>query len=490
MKKLLRILLRLGIFALIILAGIMGIKTLSFSSRQIPVETVQLPPAPEQAPLRLAKAISFPTVSKEGWVDTAAFLELDTFLRNSFPLVDSLLELQMVNNFSRLYRWPGQNAKLPPILLIGHLDVVPVEAASQEAWTAPPFGGEIRDDKIWGRGALDDKVSCLGLLEAVEQLLREDYTPGRTVYLAFGHDEETGGKQGAVAIAEHLQKKGLSFDYVLDEGQVILSDALPGLEAPLAMIGIAEKGAVSLRLTARLKDGGHSSMPPSETAIGVLSEAIHKLENNPFPARIDGAAQAMLKHAGPEMFLPYKALFANLWLTEPLLINVFSGDAASNAIIRTTTAPTMIEGGVKENVLPVQASATVNFRILPGETVESVQGYVQNTIDDERITVKIIEAAGSSNPSPVSPANSFGFQVIQRTIQETFPEVVVAPSLVIAATDSRHYTALSDHIYRFLPVQLEHSDLSRFHGIDERIEKEQYWRVVQFYRRLVENSCR
>lgn len=490
MKKLLRLLLRLGLFALIILAGIMGIKTLSFSSKQIPVEAVQLPPAPEQGPQRLAKALSFPTVSKEGWVDTAAFLELDTFLRQSFPLVDSLLELKMINGFSRLYRWPGRNAKLPPILLIGHLDVVPVEEAGRSDWTAPPFGGEIRDDIIWGRGALDDKVSCLGLLEAVEQLLREDYTPGRTVYLAFGHDEETGGDRGAVAIAEHFEKQGLTFDYVLDEGQVILSDALPGLEAPLAMIGIAEKGAVSLRLTARLKDGGHSSMPPVETAIGVLSEAVRQLENNPFPARIDGAARAMLQHAGPEMFLPYKVLFANLWLTEPLLIRVFSADAASNAVVRTTTAPTMIEGGVKNNVLPVQAAATVNFRILPGETVQSVREYVENTIDDERVTVEVIEAAGFSNPSPVSPTSAFGFQVIQRTIQETFPEVVVAPSLVIAATDSRHYTGISDHIYRFLPVQLERSDLNRIHGINERIGKDQYWRVTQFYRRLVENSCR
>jgi carboxypeptidase PM20D1 len=487
MRRLKRLLLRLFLFGIVILAGVMTINTLSFSSKQIPVEAVELPPFPKGAPARLAQAVQFPTVSRDNHIDTLAFLRLDTFLRTAYPLVDSMLEMQLVNGFSRLYKWPGQKAKLPPILLMGHLDVVPVESPD---WAEEPFGGVVKDDFIWGRGTLDDKASCLGLLEAAEQLLRENYTPGRTVYFAFGHDEEVSGLQGAKAIARRLAKQGVEFDFVLDEGQLIINDAMDGLNRPLALIGIAEKGYVTLELIAELEEGGHSSMPPPETAVGILSKAVVTLQENPFPADINGPTGAMLRHVGPEMTLPYKVLFANTWLTGGLLRRVLASDPAAAALIRTTTAPTIIEGGVKDNVLPTSASATVNFRILPGETVESVQRYVDRTIDDTRVRVEVKNPDAAQNPSPVSETSAFGFQVIQRTIQEVFPEAVVAPSLVIGATDSRHFTGFSNHIYRFLPLQLEHADLSRIHGIDERVGVENYERAVRFYRRLIENSCK
>lgn len=487
MRKLKRLLLRLAIFSIVILAGVMTVNTLSFSSKQIPVDAVELPPPPEGAAARLAQAVQFPTVSADDHIDTAAFMRLDTFLRAAFPMVDSMLELQLINGYSRLYKWPGQNAKLPPILLMGHFDVVPAESAG---WSVDAFAGVVEEGFIWGRGTLDDKVSCLGLLEATEQLLAEEYTPGRTVYLAFGHDEEVSGQAGAKAIAERLEKQGVRFDYILDEGQFVINEAMAGLSQPLAMIGISEKGYVTLQLTTELPEGGHSSMPPPETAVGILSKAVATLQANPFPADINGPTGAMLRHVGPEMSLPYKMLFANQWLTGGLLRRVLTADPAAAALIRTTTAPTVIKGGVKDNVLPTTASATVNFRILPGETVQSVQRYVERTINDDRVQVEIKNPDFAQNPSPVSETSAFGFQVIQRTIQEVFPQAIVAPSLVIGATDARHYSSVSDHIYRFLPLQLDRSDLPRLHGIDERVGTENYERAVQFYRRLIENSCK
>lgn len=488
MKKIFRLFLRLAIFAFVIIAGIATVKTVGFTSKQIPVEPVEPIAIPEEAVERLSKAVQIPTISEENKIDTAAFLKLDTLIRQAFPNVDSLLEKTYINRFSLVYKWAGRNPKLPSVLLMGHMDVVPVE--SESAWSVSPFSGEVREGYIWGRGTMDDKLNVFGVLEAAEILLKEDYQPERTVYFAFGHDEEIGGRHGALAIAEMFEKQGIRFEYVLDEGQVIVENALPGLDPPLGMIGVAEKGYVTLNLLAKLKDGGHSSMPPKETAIGVLSKAIVKLQENPFPGKIDGATKGLLQHAGPEMNFPYNVLFANLWLTEGLLKNIFSGKPSSNALIRTTTAPTIIAGGVRANVLPTLASAKINFRILPGETIESVTKYVQNTIDDPRVTVEIDNGDFGQNPSPVSDESTFGFLVIQKSIREIFPGTVVAPALVIGATDSRHYQSVADQIYRFQPIQISLEDTKRFHGIDERISIENYKQAIRFYKQLIFNSCK
>lgn len=488
MRKLVRLILRLAIFAFVIIAGVATVKTVGFTSKQIPVEPVEPIAIPESAIEHLAKAVQIPTVSEENKVDTTALLNLDTLIQQAFPNVDSLLEKTYVNRFSLVYKWAGRNPKLPPVLLMGHMDVVPVE--SEAAWSVPPFSGEVRDGYIWGRGTMDDKLNVFGILEATEMLLKEDYQPERTVYFAFGHDEEISGEHGAKAIAAKFEQQGIQFEYVLDEGQLIVENALPGLDAPLGMIGVAEKGYVTLNLTAKLEEGGHSSMPPKETAIGVLSKAIVKLQENPFPGKIDGATKGLLHHAGPEMNFPYNVLFANLWLTEGLLKNIFSDKPSSNALIRTTTAPTIFDGGVKDNVLPTTASAKINFRILPGETIQSVTKYVQNTIGDPRVSVAVNEAEFGQNPSPISDESTFGFRVIQKSIREIFPGTVVTPALVIGATDSRHYQPVSAQIYRFQPIQINLDDTKRFHGIDERISIENYQQAIRFYRQLILNSCK
>lgn len=484
MKRILRLVLSLFLILLIILV----VRTFLFSSRQIPVDPIQGEPVPEGAISRMAKSVNFPTISSALGVDTSAFLAFDTFLRASFPLVHEKLDWKYENDFSRVYKWGGSNPKLPPVLWLAHLDVVPVEEESRNAWSQPPFAGIVADDYIWGRGTLDDKVNVMGMLEVVEQMLKEGYQPTRSLYLAFGHDEEVGGR-GAMAIAESFQRQGLSFEYTLDEGSLIIEDALPGLDGPVAMIGLSEKGFASLRLAVSLDEGGHSSMPPKETAIGIISKAIAKMEAHPFPARMGEPTRSLLTYAGPEMNFPLRMVFANLWLTDGLLARLLSQKNTSSAIIRTTTAPTIIEAGVKENVLPTTASAIVNFRIIPGETPETVKERIIKVVDDDRVDVSFYNVTSPSAPAPVSETSAFGFQVIHKTIRELVPQAVVAPGLVVGATDSRHYLNVSKQTYRFMPVIVDSDDISGIHGIDERIHIDNYKRLIQWYRRLLENSC-
>ena len=491
MRKLIRLLIRLCLFAFVVIAGIATVKTIAFSSKQIPVNPVETIMVKEDAAQRLAEALAIPTIAQQGNLDSLPFFQLDTFIQLNYPNVDSILEKTRIGTLALFYKWPGKNPKLPPILLMAHQDVVPAEPSTLDDWTKPAFGGKISDGFIWGRGALDDKSSLFSILEAVEMLIKEGYQPERSIYLAFGHDEEVGGQNGAVQIADYCQKEGIQFDYVLDEGQIVLNNALGGLDAPLAMIGIAEKGYATLTLTATLEEGGHSSMPPKQTAVGILSRAITRLEDKPFPAKIDGATAALFNHVGPEMRLPFKVLFANRWLTKNLLIAQMSSSNTSNALLRTTTAPTMLRGGVKDNVLPTKASAKVNFRIIPGETVDDVVESVRKVINDKRVIVAKPDNPGKGfDPSPISDINAFGFQVIQTTIQQIFPDVVVAPSLVVGGTDARHFTKVSDHIYRFIPIQLSKADLTSIHGINEKISVEGYKRMIRFYRQLILNSCK
>ena len=490
MKKLQRLLFRLLIFILLIIIGAVCLKTITYTPKQFTYAPVGKIEVSDDVVKRLAGAVRFPTVSYEDRVDTIAFRNLHAFIDKEFVLVDSFLEKSMVNEFSAVYYWPGKNQNLKPVLLLAHLDVVPVEKESQNLWTQPPYSGKIENGIIWGRGTLDDKVSAFGMLEAIELLLQKNYQPERSIYLAFGHDEEVGGENGAIAMARQFKQEGLDFEFVLDEGSVVLENALPGLSKPLAMIGNSEKGYTTLSLTARLSQGGHSSMPPKETAIGVLSKALVALEENPFPGKIDGPIKELFDHVGPEMEWPHKMIFANLWLFEGILVNQLSATPTSNAILRTTTALTMLDAGVKENVLPSQANAKINFRILPGETPATVADHVRKIINDDRIEVKEENPEFSSAPSKISSTTSFGYNVLQRTAREIYEDVIVAPMVVIAATDSRHYNEVSDNIFRFLPIQLTNDDLKCIHGVDEKISIDTYKKAIQYYYQLILNGSK
>ena len=467
MRKLRRLLLTLFLLGLVALAAVFTVNTISFSSKQITVQPVEPVKVSNEAVERLAAAVRIPTISYDSGIDTAAFRQMDTFFKKNYALTDSLLEKETTGSFSHVYKWPGQNARLSPVLLMAHLDVVPIEEKGT-AWTAKPFGGNISEGYLWGRGSMDDKSSACAILEAVEMLLRVDYVPQRTVYIAFGHDEEVGGENGAKRIAESFKQRGIEFEFILDEGNMILENAMPGLEKPLAMIGVAEKGYVTLDLTVSLEEGGHSSMPPPGSAINILSDAIIQLRNHPPPAKIEGPLRDMLEHAGPEMGLLQKVIFANLKWTKGLVKWQMSRSPATNAMLRTTVAPTIISGGFKENVLPGRVSAKVNCRILPGESVRSVMNYVYETIDDDRVIVSLSKGTPANEPPAVSGTGTFGFSVLQTTIGETVPDAIVRPSLIIRTTDSRHYQEVSKNIYRFLPIQIPKDEIKRFHGTHER----------------------
>ncbi len=489
MRKLKRLILQFFLLLLIIGIGMIVFNFVNFNSRQISgINPIDETYVDDLALERLSDAIKINTASLREKIDTQQFLLLDSLMMASFPNVYKELNVISVNQFSKVLKWKGRDSQLKPVLLLAHLDVVPVDTNAMLHWQQNPFSGAIINDTIWGRGTLDDKISAFGILEASEQLLKENYFPERDIYFAFGHDEEISGLRGAKEIAKLFKSKNLEFEYVLDEGTLVLNDAMPGLSKPLALIGIAEKGYVTLNLNVELDEGGHSSMPGKETAIGIISKAINNLQENPFPARIDGASAELFAHVGPEMSPLFKTLFSNMWLFESVLINQLGNISTSNAMIRTTTAPTIISGGFKENVLPTTVNAKVNFRILPGETKESVVNYVKNIIDDQRVS--ITQIPGGSDPSKVSSTESFGYRVLERSIKEIFPETIICPSLVVAGTDSRHYQEVSENILRFLPIQLEKSDLTRIHGYNECIPISGYKKAIRFYYQLIKNSSK
>lgn len=484
MKKL-----ALALFAaLVLLLAVMLVRTARFGAEQASVSAAAAFTAPAGAAERLAEGIRIPTVSNQDSArfDTVAFAAFHALLRQRFPRVHAALRRETIAGYSLLYTWPGTAPRLPPVLLMGHMDVVPVEPGTEARWARPPFSGALQGGFVWGRGALDDKVSVMGTLEAVEMLLAEGFAPRRPVLLAYGHDEETGGR-GAQAIAALLRGRGVRPWMVVDEGGVIGRGLMPGVARPTALVGIAEKGFVSVELEVET-EGGHSSMPPRHGSIGRLSAAIARLEDAPLPARLDGPALQLFGRVGPEMPFAQRMVFANLWLTRPLVIRTLAGAPSSNAMIRTTTAPTIFQAGTKENVLPSRARAVVNFRILPGDSVAGVVAHVRRTVADTSIRVRAMETF-SSEPSPVSRTDGEPFRVLERSIRQAAPDAVVAPYLVVGGTDARHYAGLSDAVYRFMPVRMEQADLDRIHGTDERIAVRDYEAAIGFYRQLLLNAA-
>jgi len=418
--------------------------------------------------------------------EVAAFLELQALLARSYPSVHALLELERISDLSLLFRWRGRDPSLPVVVLLAHQDVVPVDPASLDDWSHPPFEAVVSDGYIWARGALDDKLSLFAVLEAVDGLLVEGYQPRRDIYLAFGHDEELGGSLGAAQIARILGERNVPVGLVLDEGGAMLDGMMPGLQGPLAVVGVAEKGYLSLVLSVRGK-GGHSSAPPPETVIGILSRAIVRLEQEPFPTRLDGASRAFFERGvGPESPFAYRMLYANLWLTSPLVQAVMVRVSGAASMLRTTTAPTIFNAGLKDNVLPARAEAVVNFRLLPGDISESVMERVRRIIDDPRIEVRARPKL--REPSEISSMDSVAFETVARSIREVFPGTIVSPFLMVAGTDARYFHALCDCVYRFVPLKLSVSDVTRAHGTDERVPLDGLSDAVRFYRRLIENS--
>jgi carboxypeptidase PM20D1 len=484
MKRALAVLLLLAVAFL----GVLAYGASRLRSRQQPAERVELAAVDADAAAeRLAAAVRIPTVSHFEGVgdDRAVFFRFHDFLATTFPGLHAAASRELVADRTLLYTWKGRDPSLAPVLLCAHQDVVPVPADAEAAWTHPPFSGEIADGFVWGRGSMDDKGNLMAILEAAEQLLAQGFQPQRTVLFAFGHDEEVGGT-GAQAVAGLLAQRGLLPEFVLDEGMAVVSGMFPGLARPVAMIGIAEKGYLSLRLVVEQK-GGHSSTPPRHTAAGILATAIHNLERAPMPARIDGVVRDLFDYIGPELPFSARLVFGNLWLTEPLLRRQLAANPGTNAAMRTTTAVTMLSGSPKDNVLPSRAEAVVNFRLLPGDGPERVIEHVRAAIGDERVAVEPTREAREA--SAVSPVDSPDFERISRVVRQVFPEALVAPTLVLGGTDARHYGEVSQDVYRFGPYRFDPSDLARAHGIDERTSVAGHADAVRFFVQLLKASA-
>lgn len=428
----------------------------------------------------LAQAVRIPTVSADA---ASGLTDLHTYLIERFPNTFDALEVERVGEGTLLLRWTGSDPSAQPVLLMAHQDVVPADATE---WPHGPFEGATADGYLWGRGALDDKAALVGILEATESLLAEGHAPARDLYLLFGHDEEVGGS-GARSAAELLASRGIRFEVVLDEGGFVLTDPpFPGLEAPLGLIGVAEKGSVDIELVA---DGepGHSSVPPDRTAIGQLAEALSRVGRRPMPARLEAIAplaETVAEGVDARTALVYR----NLPRLAPVAERILSSDPTTNALIRTTFAPTMLAAGDRPNVLPSQARAVVNVRVLPGDTVDGVLDHLRQAVGD-RAAVRMLEGGLHSEPSPISDHTSPVYLTLATAVEEVFPGTVAAPWVLVAATDSRHLVPLADQVLRFRPYRIATADRARIHGVGERIRLDDAGPAVELYRHLIREWC-
>jgi len=474
-----------------------------FSSMQMKgVEKVTIKVDIDGAAKRLSKAVQFPTISNQDRndFDTKAFTGYHQFLVEAYPNVHKTLKKEVLGKprpYSLLYTWEGKDPSLQPALFYAHIDAVPVPDDSRDQWKQEPFSGAIVDGYIWGRGVLDDKNQIHGILEAAEMKIKEGWQPSRTIYFVFGQDEEVGGPEGAKHIADVLEKRGIKrFAFVMDESAPITPGIFPGIPDNTALIGIAQKGYVSLELAINAV-GGHSSQPPAESNIGILAKAITKLEAAPFPYRIHPALRAQYRYLGPELDKKLQPLFAavafgkdgEMTEKEKQFIEVMAKDPVTRAMMHTTIAVTMFNAGIKDNVLPPSASAVVNFRPMPGDTPEVIIAHVKKAIHDDRITVKDISA--STPATAVANPEGKGYKALEKTIRQIWGnDLIVAPFFVIGGSDSKHFQArpFAPDVYTITGIQLENTkEFEGFHGVNERIRVDEYAKTIGFFYQMFNN---
>lgn len=481
------------LLAVAALAGVLVFNTMNYGAEPVGGR-VSLPEPPEISAERgaqnLSRAIQFKTVTlangdpRPG--QDGEWLAMHAWLQEAYPAAHAAMTREIVpGTLTLLYTWQGSDPSLKPLLLMAHQDVVPVNMGTEGDWEGEPFAGEIIDGYIYGRGAIDDKGSLIGLMEAAEALAVSGFKPQRTVLFMFGHDEEVSGS-GAEAGVALLKSRGMEPEMALDEGFMVLNPS-PLTGKPTGFIGIAEKGYVTLDIVANAA-GGHSSTPPRDSATVNLSRAVIALDENQMPSDLSKPpASEMFKAAGKDMPFVQRLAFANLWLFKGVIDSQLAEIPAGNAMIRTTTAPTMLEGSAKQNVLAQRATATVNFRVHPNDTVDSVIAHVKNvTKDIEGIEVIAdkdgIAGTGASN---VSPTDNRAYAVLASVAEATFPGAPVAPGLVLGATDARYAEAITGSVYRFAPSVLTPDELTGFHGTNERTSVENMGRLARGYAQII-----
>ena len=480
----------MGLGALfLILVTVLLVRTFTFGGAPANVQQVELPEPPaisaEAAAQNLSRAIQFRTITLSSGDprpgQEGPWLELQAWLEETYPAFHAAADKETVpGGYTVLYTWEGSDASLDPILLMAHQDVVPVNIGTEGDWTGAPFAGEIIDGYVYGRGAMDDKGSLVGLMEALDALARDGFAPRRTILLQLGHDEEVSGS-GAEAGIALLKSRRISPVMALDEGFMVVEDN-PVTGGTLGLIGVAEKGYLTIRLTA-LAEGGHSSAPPRDSATVRLSRALVALDENQMAADLSKAPTSdMIRVVSQEMGFVNRMAIANQWLLGGLVESGFAASPQGNAMIRTTTAPTMLVGSAKENVLAQRATAMVNFRVHPNNTVEEVLQHVRDvTADIEGIEIELGGDGIASEPSPVSSTQNRAYGVLAAVAAEISGGAPSTPALVIGATDARYASAITKDVYRFAPSVVGPADLAGFHGTNERLSVENMGRLARSY---------
>ncbi|MFK7895313.1 MAG: M20/M25/M40 family metallo-hydrolase [Myxococcota bacterium] len=438
----------------------------------------------------VSKAAQFRTISHESKADND-FAEFDRFIRfleSRYPRTFRSLRVESISEYTRLLRWPGSDASLAPVMFDAHYDVVPVEPGTEEDWDYPAFSGAIAEGYVWGRGTIDDKSGLIATFEAIEELLEEGYAPERTLIFSAVHDEEAGGEEGAVLVAEKLLSEGIQLEYLIGEGGFMVSDTpiLSG-DRLMAMVATGEKGFTTLILRAR-GEGGHSSRPPKNNAIIRLSRAVTLLHENPFPPELKPPVSDMFEALAEHTPGFGGFLMRNQWMSRGLLAKGLAKDENMFGMVRTTTAVTMLNSGVKENVVPQVAEAAVNFRRLPSMTPTKLVEAVREIIDDPEIEIEFSETVAPGEVLPVADKNGPGFKMIEAAVSAEAPDAVVVPALLIATSDTRHYGKLTPNIYRFHTVTVSGDDAAGAHGTNERASVEGIERSVRLSRQLIQGA--
>ncbi|MEM8979160.1 MAG: M20/M25/M40 family metallo-hydrolase [Pseudomonadota bacterium] len=472
--------LRWAAVALVVLCVVLVVNAFRLSPDETTAPQAQLPQVDANTIAQLtSEAIQFRTISHplgapDRPEDYQQFLD---WVGTAFPHATKAMTRAVVSGFTPIYHWPGRSSDTGAVLFSGHYDVVPIEGD----WSQDPWAGDIIDGYVWGRGTVDMKSGVVTMLHAMDQLAQSGFQPEKDIYLALTQDEEIGGKGGAAAVAQYMLDQGIKIDWTLDEGSFVLRDMLSGIDNDIAMINLAEKGYMTVRITA-LADGGHSSMPQNDNAIARLADAITTLQTHQVPGGLDGVSEAMFDTLAPHMGFVERVLFGNRWLFDPVLERVLSGTNTTNAMLRTTTAPTMLQGSTTENVLPQAASVTINFRLHPRDTPDTILEHIKAHLPDENFELEVLTAREAS---PVASEDDATFAHLARAARQVFGDVVVVPGLTVGGTDSSHYAVLTDNSYRFLPFVATSEDVAMLHAADERISVENLVRAVQYYQLLI-----
>jgi carboxypeptidase PM20D1 len=485
-----RLLLAAAAVLLTAFVGFVGFRTLSFTApRAVPAHAVPDTRAyaidASAAAEHLAEAIRFRTISLTASDhDRVEFTRFQTWMQTRYPAFHAAAVRETVSGVSLLYTWVGSDPGQPPILLLAHQDVVPVDEDARAAWQVDPFAGIVRDGAVWGRGAMDDKGSLVALLEAAEYLAARGRRPVRTIMFAFGHDEEIGSRDGAQVIAALLRQRGVSAWFVLDEGMAAI-EPHPITGAPVALIGVSERGAGIMRVRAQTPSG-HASMPGRETAVSLIAEAVERIHAMPVEHRLEGGpALDMMRALAPDLSLSNRVAVANEWLFGPMIRARLAANPAADALLGTSIAPTVIRGGDYPGTLPSEAVALINFRIHPRDSAEALMQRAQQAVSDLD-GVSLEWTAPPLAASRVSSTTSSSYAMIAALSRAVLPQAPVAPSLVLAGTDARHYAAVAENVYRYQPILLSTADLELPHGINERLSIENLDRMIRFYIGLIE----